>query len=103
MPHLAVTGPSGRNQRVSLRTTDEERALLEKAALLETAGDLTRFIVSASVGAARQVISEHESATVTNEMRRAFYDLLCNPPAPTQALRDLMAEADPDGFRVIES
>jgi uncharacterized protein (DUF1778 family) len=88
--------------RVSLRTTKEERALLEKAALLETSGDLTRFIVTAATEAARQVVNDYEITLVTAEMRRAFYDLLLNPPAPNQALIDLISDADPDGFRFVE-
>jgi uncharacterized protein (DUF1778 family) len=92
----------GRSERVSLRTTDDERALLEKAALLATSGDLTRFIVSASVAAARQVVDDYETSRVSADMRRAFYELLLKPPAPSQALLDLAAEPDPDGFTFVK-
>jgi uncharacterized protein (DUF1778 family) len=102
MPNVAINGAPGRDERVSLRTTKAERALLEKAALLETSGDLTRFIVSAATDAARQVVDDYETTRVTTEMRRAFYDLLLNPPAPNQALIDLASEADPDGFRFVD-
>ena len=99
---MALNGAAGRSKRVSLRTTNEERALLEKAALLETSGDMTRFIVAASVSAARRVVNDYETTRVTFDMRRAFYDLLLNPPAPNKALTDLAAETDPDGFTFVE-
>jgi uncharacterized protein (DUF1778 family) len=89
-----------RDERISLRVSSQEKALLEKAAALETAGDLTRFVTSAAIREARTTIEEHGVSWVTDDIRERFYSLLLNPPAPNEALVKLMASAVPDGFEI---
>jgi uncharacterized protein (DUF1778 family) len=89
-----------RAERISLRVTSQEKELLARAAALETAGDLTRFVASAAMRAARSTIEEYGVSCVTDHTRKRFYDLLVNPPAPNEALIKLMASDEPEGFDV---
>jgi uncharacterized protein (DUF1778 family) len=91
-----------RSGRISLRVTAEEKDFITQAAALETAGDLTRFVAEAAIRAARTAIEEHGVSQVTDPIRRRFYDLLINPPAPSEALIALMASEVPAGFAVDE-
>ncbi|MBC5801365.1 MAG: DUF1778 domain-containing protein [Candidatus Eremiobacteraeota bacterium] len=103
MPNLAARDAPRRQRRLSLRVTDQERALIERAALLTSAGDVTRFVMRASVDAARGTIEEHEVTRISGEMRQALYDLLLNPPPPGAALRKLAAAPVPDDVELIEN
>ncbi|MFY9718077.1 MAG: DUF1778 domain-containing protein [Candidatus Cybelea sp.] len=89
-----------RSGRISLRVTAEQKDFIARAAALETGGDLTRFIADAALRAAHSVIEEHGVSQVTDSMRRRFYDLLINPPQPTDDLVALMAAGAPGGFAV---
>jgi uncharacterized protein (DUF1778 family) len=102
MPNLAVSRAPRRQRRLSLRATDEERSLIEQAALLSTSGDVTSFVMRATVEAARETIERHERTRVTDEMRRAFYDLLLSPPPPGSALRKLAARPVPEGYELVD-
>lgn len=91
---------SRRNGRISLRVTTEQREFIERAAALETAGDLTRFVADAAIKAARIAVEEHGVSQVTGHMRQRFYDLLIDPPTPSKALIALMASDLPPGFEI---
>lgn len=103
MPLLAAKDAPGRKRRLSLRITDEERALIEQAALLSSAGDITRFVMTASVEAARTTVEEHEATRVSGELRKHLYDLLLNPPPPSDALKKLAADPVPEGIELVEN
>ena len=85
-----------RDERISLRVTSQEKDFITQAAALETSGDITRFVADAAIRAARLTIEERGVSAVTNEMRERFYDLLFNPPPPSEALIKLMASDVPD-------
>jgi uncharacterized protein (DUF1778 family) len=102
MPHLAVPGASRRERRLSLRTTAEERQLIERAALIATAGDVTRFVMRASLAAAQETVDQAESTRVSDEMRDAFYRLLLHPPQPNAALLALAENAVPEGHELVD-
>jgi uncharacterized protein (DUF1778 family) len=89
-----------REGRISLRVTAEQKAFIARAAALETAGDVTRFVADAAIRAARTTIEEHGVSHVTDPMRERFYDLLINPPEPSEALIALMAADVPAGFEI---
>ncbi len=65
-----------RSRRLELRLTPEERTLLEEAALLRTAGDISRMVTAIAVDAARAIIREHETTDVTDQVREEFYAAL---------------------------
>jgi|GEM_PF-4384632 len=102
MATLAAKDVPGRRRRLSLRVTDEERVLIERAALLSSAGDITRFVMAATVEAARDALEQHEATRVSAEWRRHLYDLLLNPPPPSGALKKLAAAPVPKGIELVE-
>lgn len=100
MPAPASARRAGvrRRGRISLRVTTEQKDFIASAAALETEGDLTRFVADAALKAARTAIEEHGVSHVTDSTRKRFYDLLIDPPAPSEAFVALMASGVPDGF-----
>jgi uncharacterized protein (DUF1778 family) len=103
MPSLAAKDAQGRRRRLSLRVTDEERALIEQAALLSSAGDITRFVMSASVDAARSALEGYEATRLSGELRKELYELLLNPPLPSDTLKKLAATPVPSGVELVEN
>jgi len=97
---MPATASARRRGRISLRVTTEQKDFIARAAALETAGDLTRFVSEAALKAARVAIEEHGVSHVTDSTRQRFYDLLINPPAPSEALVALMASDVPAGFKM---
>ena len=91
-----------RERRIFLRTTDEERRLIEQAALLTSSGDVTRFVMRASLQAAQEAVERHEVTRVTEENRRALYDLLLSPPPPGRVLKKLAASPVPPGVKLVQ-
>lgn len=103
MPNFAAADDNRRIQRISLRTTAEERALISRAALVSTGGDLTRFMMNASLEAARRAIESFETTELAETNRRAFYELvLIDPPKANEALRSLARNPVPEGFELDE-
>jgi uncharacterized protein (DUF1778 family) len=101
MPQHAVLD-ARRQRRIFLRTTAEERNLIEQAAFLQTSGDLTRFVLRASLEAAKNTVDRHEVTRVTDDTRRAIYDLLLNPPLASERLKKLAADPVPDGVELVD-
>jgi uncharacterized protein (DUF1778 family) len=92
-----------RDQRINLRATARERDLIARAALLSTGGDVSRFVMNASLEAARHAIETFDTTELTNLNRRFFYEMvLINPPRPNKALRGLASRPVPDGFELVE-
>ena len=103
MPNFAAANENRRTERISLRTTSEERDLIARAALVSTGGDLTRFVMNASLDAARRAIETFETTELTDANRCAFYQLvLIDPPKPNEALRALAARPVPEGFELTD-
>jgi uncharacterized protein (DUF1778 family) len=82
---------TGRAQRLGFRLDRETKDLIERAAHIERR-KLTDFCVTALTGAARRTIAEHETLVLSERDRRAFFDALINPPAPSERLVRAMAE-----------
>ena len=87
-----------REGRISLRVTTEQRDLLTRAAVLASA-ELSRFVADAALQAAKVTIEMHGFSHVTEASRKRFYDLLFNPPEPSEALIALMASGPTAWFR----
>lgn len=83
-------GPA-RAQRLGFRLDRETKTLIERAAHLERR-KLTDFCVTALAGAARRTIAEHETLTLSERDRQAFFDALINPPKPSARLVRAVAE-----------
>ena len=91
-----------RDAQISLRVTLEQKEFILRAAMLETSGDVTRFVSDAALKAAKHAIQEHGFSQVTNESRQRFYDILLNPPRPTEELVALAFSSVPDGFDLVK-
>ncbi len=81
---------SRKNQRLAVRLSADNKALLEQAAL-ETGSTLSKFVVNSALAAARDVIENVERMVLRGEDRDFFLAMLENPPEPNEALRKAMA------------
>jgi len=82
---------TGRAERLGFRLDRETKDLIEHAAHLERR-KLTDFCVTALAGAARRTIAEHETLTLSERDRQAFFAALINPPKPSERLVRALAE-----------
>jgi uncharacterized protein (DUF1778 family) len=80
-----------RAERLGFRLDRETKNLIERAAHLERR-KLTDFCVSALAGAARRTIADHETLTLSERDRQAFFDALIDAPTPSERLVRAMAE-----------
>jgi uncharacterized protein (DUF1778 family) len=74
-----------REERLGFRVDEPNKALIERAALLERC-KLTDFCITALTDAARRTIAEHETIVLSDRDRAVFFDTLINPPAPSERL-----------------
>ncbi len=77
---------STRSNRIELRATPHEKALLARAAALEHL-DVTSFIMRTVVPAARKVIQRTEHMELSGQDTIHVLHLLENPPLPNAKLR----------------
>ena len=75
-----------REQRLGFRLDEGSKKLIEQAARLERR-KLTEFCVAVLTDAARQTIEKHGTLTLSENDRSVFFDILVNPPAPSERLR----------------
>jgi len=76
---------SGRSDRIELRATPHEKALLARAAALEHL-DLTGFVMCTAVPAAREVVERTERVVLSERDTLQVLALLENPPPPNAKL-----------------
>jgi Uncharacterized protein conserved in bacteria len=81
MPRIAVED----NSRMSLRIPAEEKALILRAVALNHT-DLTDFVISHALSAAKAVIEEAEHVKLSERDSLRVLDLLENPPSPNAKL-----------------
>lgn len=81
---MAQTLPN-RDDRIELRTTQDEKRLLTAAAAHERL-DVTSFIMRAALPVARDVVERAEHISLSERDSLRVLDLLENPPASTPAL-----------------
>ena len=75
--------------RINLRTSQELKDLIERAASMMGA-TVSSFMLQSSADVARRVLAQQEVMTLSDRDRDAFLTALDNPPEPNQALIDLM-------------
>lgn len=78
---------------------DRERVLA--AAIVKTGGDLSKFVREAALREADRVLAEHESASLTPQMRDRFYALIQSDEPPAKALVQLF-KSKSRNFRLID-
>ncbi len=80
-----------REERLGFRVDAQTKTLIERAAQLERR-KLTDFCTAALTEAARKTIAAHETLTLSEQDREAFFDVLLNPPAPSERLQRAFAD-----------
>ena len=73
--------PVSKTSRLEARVTEEQKALLQRAAVL-AGQSLSEFIVNSAREAALRTISDFELIKLTSQERDTFIATLLNPPAP---------------------
>jgi uncharacterized protein (DUF1778 family)/GNAT superfamily N-acetyltransferase len=74
-----------RADRLGFRLDARTKGLIERAANLEHR-KLTDFCVTALINAAQQTIERHETLTLSERDRAAFFEVLMHPPKPSPRL-----------------
>ncbi len=82
-----------KNARMELKTSEELKELLLKAATL-CGLDLTAFVLGPAVDRANQVLREHSVIQLSESAQAKFVKVLKNPKPPTRAMQKLMAMPD---------
>jgi uncharacterized protein (DUF1778 family) len=90
-PDEIATEPAARDGRLGFRVDEQTKQLIERAAYLE-GRKLTDYCLTALAGAARRTIAEHETLTLSERDRKAFFDALIAPPEPNARLKRAFAE-----------
>ena len=80
-----------RDERLGFRLDEETKELIERAAQLERR-KVTEFCVTALAEAAHRTIAAHETVTLSERDRRAFFNALINPPKPNERLARALTE-----------
>lgn len=91
---MTETAPRKRSRRLELRTTPEERELLDRAVAV-TGTDLTDFVVSQASAAARRVLADRESFLLDPKAARAWEEINSRPARDLPGLRRLMQRPSP--------
>ena len=84
-----------RNSRLELRLASDEKAIIERAAAL-SGSNMTDFVRSTMLTAAREAVRMHEVVKLTEEGSRVFVEALIDPPEPNEHLRALARESGVD-------
>lgn len=93
---MGTTDTRHRSSRLSLRTTPEERELMDRAA--EVSGsDLTAFVISSTVTAARRVLADRDRFELDARALAAWEQINARPARNLPGLRRLMARSSPFG------
>jgi len=84
---LDAARPATKTARLDARVSQEQKALIQRAADLQ-GRSLTDFIVASLQESAKRAIEEHETIVLNAEASRLFVEALLHPPKPNEALRD---------------
>ncbi|MGA9597585.1 MAG: DUF1778 domain-containing protein [Acidimicrobiia bacterium] len=89
-----TTKKRARSQRIEVRATPEDRALIDRAvAALNT--DLTSFVMSNLTVAAHRVLADRIEFVLGEEGRRAWEAINDRPPRDVAGLRTLLERPSP--------
>jgi uncharacterized protein (DUF1778 family) len=80
-----------RVERLGFRLDEETKDLIERAAYLSRR-KVSDFCVTVLTDTARRTIAEHETLSLSERDRKAFFDALVNSPKPSERLVHALAE-----------
>lgn len=83
-----------RSRRMELRTTDEERALIDRAVAV-SGTDLTEFVVAHASEAARRVLADRQSFELDPDALAAWEELNSRPVRELPGLAALFRRPSP--------
>jgi uncharacterized protein (DUF1778 family) len=83
-----------RNRRLELRTTPEEREIIDRAAAVSETG-LTEFVVSSAVHAAQRVLADRDRFELDEVAAEAWEAMNARPASELPGLRRLMERPSP--------
>jgi uncharacterized protein (DUF1778 family) len=89
-----ASSASARSARLGLRATQEQEAVLRRAAEVAHKS-LTDFILDSACLAAQQTLLDQRLFMVSGSQYQALMDLLEQPEQPNEGLRDLFARKAP--------
>jgi len=93
---MRTTEVRRRSRRLELRTTPDERALIDRAAAVAEV-DLTEFVVGNAVEAARRVLADRDLFQLNEDALEAWEAINTRPAADLPGLRRLMERPSPFG------
>ena len=85
----AIKDRETKNARLEFRVPGDLKKLIEDAASLQGVS-VSDFLAASAHREAMKTIQEHEMIRLNREESARFVDTLLNPPAPNEALRELM-------------
>ena len=91
---MADTIARRRSRRMELRTTEEERALIDRAVAV-SGTDLTGFVVTHASEAARRVLADRQFFELAPDALDAWEDLNSRPARELQGLAALLRRPSP--------
>ena len=91
---MAETITRRRSRRLELRTTDEERALIDRA-VAASGTDVTEFVVTHASEAARRVLANRQSFELDADALAAWEELNARPVRELPGLAALFRRASP--------
>jgi uncharacterized protein (DUF1778 family) len=91
---VATAETRRRSRRLELRTTEDERDLIDKAAAA-TSSDLTEFVVGSAVIAAQRVLADRDRFELTPDAVAAWEAINDGPARDLPGLRSLMERPSP--------
>jgi uncharacterized protein (DUF1778 family) len=89
-----MTTTRTRNRRLEVRTTSDERALIDRA-VQASGGDLTSFVVDHLTDAARQVLADRERFVLDDAAAHEWERINRRPARELAGLRRLMERPSP--------
>lgn len=91
---MADTIARRRSRRMELRTTEEERALIDRA-VVASGSDLTEFVVTHASEAARRVLADRQSFELDADALIAWEELNARPARELPGLAALFRRPSP--------
>jgi uncharacterized protein (DUF1778 family) len=91
---MATTETRRRSRRLELRTTPEERDLIDRAAAVSNSG-LTEFVVANAVEAARRVLADRDRFALDVDAVAEWEAINARPARDLAGLRRLMERPSP--------
>ena len=91
---MATETKRTRSERLEVRTTPEDRALIDRA-VAASGTDLTEFVISNLTTASRRVLADRTEFSLGAEAQQAWEVINRRPARSLAGLRELMARPSP--------